>query len=259
MGGNERRVLITGCGRSGTKFTALLLQGLGLDVGHEQLGADGVSSWCMAVDSVDAPWGVGRRGLQFNPIFHQVRHPLKVISSLTTFTPPSWEFIARHVNCPADDPIVIRAAKYWYHWNRQTEHVAQWRYRIETLPGIFDEFCERLGVEPRRDVLRATSKMVNSRKTRRGFGLILRALGKFGIEQRSRALDFMYDSSASYLGKPFTWDVLEEHAPGWSARIRETSHRYGYTDEDDLAAVGLRSTLSSSHFKDIEGDAIQAI
>lgn len=38
-------LLITGCGRSGTHFTARLLQEIGLDVGHETLGKDGVASW----------------------------------------------------------------------------------------------------------------------------------------------------------------------------------------------------------------------
>jgi hypothetical protein len=100
MSGQEKRLLVTGCGRSGTKFIAALLQNLGMDVRHEQMGADGIATWCMAVESDDSPWGGGRRGVHFKTILHQVRHPLKVIPSLLTFTSPSWEFIEQYVPCP---------------------------------------------------------------------------------------------------------------------------------------------------------------
>ena len=141
MNAIDKRLLVTGCGRSGTKYTAELLQKLGLDVRHEEMGADGISTWCMAVDSEDSPWGGGRRNIRFDARLHQVRHPLRVIPSLTTFTAPSWDFIAQHIPCAADEPILIRAAKYWYYWNLEAEKIATWRYRIETLPNVFQEFC----------------------------------------------------------------------------------------------------------------------
>ncbi len=251
----EKRLLITGCGRSGTKFAASLLQHLGLDVRHEEMGADGIATWCMAVQSDDSPWGGGRRSVKFATILHQVRHPLAVIPSLTTFTPPSWEFIAQHVSCPISEPILLRAAKYWYYWNLEAEKIAQWRYRIETLPNIFPAFCSRVGVKPDPTALAKTSTMVNSRKTRPALRWARYILDRLRLVPSKPAFDFLYNRNSCYLGHPFTWDVLEQHAPGWSKRIAELSIRYGYTAQDDLIAAGL----SHHDSKDIQDGSLQPI
>jgi hypothetical protein len=247
-------ILVTGCGRSGTKYTAELLQRVGLDVLHEKMGADGIATWCMAVDSCDSPWGGGRHDLKFKTILHQVRHPLKVIPSLTTFTARSWQFIERYVPCPQSDPVILRAAKYWYYWNLEAEKIASWRYRIEALPQIFDEFCRRLGVEPRREALAQTSTMTNSRKTRPEFQFLRQLLDRLHLGQSSTALEFIYDPQWGYLdGVEFTWDVLEGHAPGWSQRIRETATRYGYVAADDNGAARFASAM----LEDVQGRAVQ--
>ena len=38
-------ILVTGTGRSGTHYTAVVMQKLGLDIPHEAVGKDGASSW----------------------------------------------------------------------------------------------------------------------------------------------------------------------------------------------------------------------
>ena len=241
MGGIDKRLLVTGCGRSGTKYTAALLQKLGLDVRHEEMGADGIATWCMAVDSDDSPWGGGRRGIRFGATLHQVRHPLSVIPSLTTFTAPSWDYIARFVPCKPDQPMIVRAAEYWYHWNIEAERTATWRFRIEKLPNVFREFCNRAGVRPDPEALRTTSTLVHSRKTRPWLRWARWVLDYTGIGQSTRKLDFMYNRDASYVGGPFTWEALEQHAPGWAKPIQEMAIRYGYTVADDMVAAGLTS------------------
>ena len=47
--------LLTGCGRSGTRYIALLANELGRRIGHEQPGKDGIASWVMAVEDDRAP------------------------------------------------------------------------------------------------------------------------------------------------------------------------------------------------------------
>lgn len=140
----RKRLLITGCGRSGTKYVTHLLRRLGLDVPHERMGADGIASWAMAVDADAVVWGVSPRDYDFEHVFHQVRDPREVIASATTFKPRSWDFICAHTPVPADDPVVLRAAKYWYYWNLEAEKIAGWRYRIDALADVFEEFCARL-------------------------------------------------------------------------------------------------------------------
>lgn len=248
MKGLDRKLLVTGCGRSGTKYTAELLQKLGMDVRHEEMGADGIATWCMAVDSEDSPWGGGRRGIRFGAILHQVRHPLRVIPSLTTFTAPSWNYIAKYIPCPAEEPIVLRAAKYWYYWNEEAEKVATWRYRIEAIENVFPEFCARAGVKPSLEALHNTSTLVNSRKVRPLMKWARWILNYAHLGQSTRKLDFMYKRESSYFGEPFTWAVLEKWAPGWSKKIQAMSIRYGYNALDDMAAAGL----PSEGIKDIE-------
>jgi hypothetical protein len=71
--------------------------------------------------------------------------------------------------------------------------------------------------------------------------------------QSTKKLDFMYNRESSYVGGPFTWALLEKHAPGWSKRIQELSVRYGYTAADDMVASGLSSEVN----KGIEDGAVQ--
>ncbi|MCB0909178.1 MAG: hypothetical protein KDB63_18895 [Nocardioidaceae bacterium] len=80
-----RPFVVTGCARSGTTYMAALLSGIGLRVGHEVVfgprtrrfegwqGQHGDSSWLAApfLDQIDDAL-----------VFHQVRHPLKVVKSL---------------------------------------------------------------------------------------------------------------------------------------------------------------------------------
>src|SRR6188472_3358246 len=115
-------LLITGCGRSGTHFTARLLQEMGLDVGHETVGKDGAASWKHIVSGTFVYVGKNRtqeiRDENFTPILHQVRHPLKVIASMQTFSPSTWGFMAQFISLDLKTPVIARAMQGWVEWNR---------------------------------------------------------------------------------------------------------------------------------------------
>mgnify|MGYP003647797370 FL=1 len=68
---NNTKLLITGAPRSGTHFTARLLFNLGLDIRHETVDTNGT------VSSVHTLKPSG-----FTKVVHQIRDPLKSISSL---------------------------------------------------------------------------------------------------------------------------------------------------------------------------------
>src|SRR5690349_19921175 len=140
----DKRLLVTGCGRSGTKYTAELLKKLGLDVPHEHMGVDGIATWCMAVACDYSPWGGGSRDVRFGTVIHLVLQSTKVTPALTTITTTSWECIVIVIPCPVDEPILLRATKHRYYCNLEAEKVASWRYRLETLPNVFQEFCTRV-------------------------------------------------------------------------------------------------------------------
>jgi hypothetical protein len=165
-----------------------------------------------------------------------VRHPLKVIPSLTTFTEPSWKFIERFIDCPASDPVVLRGVKYWYHWNREAEKFAEWTYRVENLPNVFDEFCRRIDLTPDRQVLEGTSTKINRRQPSPVLKALTKVFDKFRYAPRTKKLDFIY-GNGQYLENQFTWEEMERLAPGWSSKIKEETRRYGYVDADDEAAL----------------------
>jgi hypothetical protein len=163
---NTYELLVTGCGRSGTTYISQLLTLSGLDIPHELMGEHGVASWYMAVDSKEAPHGPGAKGFHFKRVYHQVRHPLDVISSWRINIPSAdkkvWAFICSHISeISLSEPILVKCAKYWYYWNLEAEKKAHWRYRIEDIDAIFPFLCRNLGIEYSSEVLNMVPKDSN--------------------------------------------------------------------------------------------------
>lgn len=209
FGETERLLLVTGCARSGTNYISNILQKCGLDIQHEGIGADGSSSWVMTVEATSTPWGPARNDLKFKHIFHQVRHPLKVISStFTTEGPKSWGYIMQHIpQITAEDPYIVRCAKYWYYWNIKGDELAEWTYRVEDIEQVWDEFEKRLGRELDRSALAEVPKTSNERK--------------FKPPSRGN----------NVLEKDFTWEDLKAKLnPKLYHDIRTLAKKYGYSE-----------------------------
>lgn len=143
-------LLITGHQRSGTGYMAALCRSMGLDVGHERPGEDGISSFQYAVDTDTVPFhsvdqNRGRKWYEFDDIIHVVRHPLHVIAS-TAFTDMNGaiEWQARFIPVTAPPEHRIRqAVQTWLGWNELIEKQADIRVRVEDaeeeLPKILGE------------------------------------------------------------------------------------------------------------------------
>lgn len=224
----RKRLLITGCGRSGTKYVTHLLRRLGLDVPHERMGADGIASWAMAVDADAVVWGVSPRDYDFEHVFHQVRDPRQVIASATTFKPRSWDFICAHTPVPADDPVVLRAAKYWYYWNLEAEKIAGWCYRIDALADVFEEFCARLHLTPDRDVLARVDPDVNTRRRGRAFHLYEELCERLRLDTSAFLKRRLTGASRTEGPAIPSWRDLQALDPELTACIRHKAHEYGY-------------------------------
>ena len=181
----NRRLLVSGCGRSGTKYIAFVLQRMGLDVRHERLGRDGISSWTMAVTTEERFYGPPSSAASFKQVFHQTREPLSVINSCLSFTDRSWDFICENIPCPRAASPDIRAATYWLLWNEKVEKIATWRYRIEDFPGILlEEFFDRLKVSCNRRLINSNSTQFQHSKARSKFS---RRRGGFPQSRRQSA------------------------------------------------------------------------
>jgi hypothetical protein len=228
----HRKFLVVGAGRSGTKYAAYLLQSLGLDIRHEAAGSDGIVSWYLAADSDSVPDGPPSSQFVFEHVFHQVRHPLCTIPSLASLRPDTWSFVARHTPCSLDDPLPARCAKLWLHWNEMAEAKAEWRYRIEDLPLVYEEFCERFDVPCDRRALDRLPRDLNTRPPRLEtwvYRLETRDyLRRSWAGDRLRKLLLLLGGAR---GKPaFTWAELDRIDFPLSQRIRRKACEYGYDE-----------------------------
>jgi len=140
--------LITGCGRSGTKYITEVLRQCGLDVGHETLGKDGVVSSIWAVyDSYYPSYHHQGPRPHFDTVLHQVRHPLDTIGSLMTSSAESWYWNARHIPIDPERWSPLRKAEaYYWHWNHLVSHEAVYRYRVEDLVDCWPVVCAFVGL-----------------------------------------------------------------------------------------------------------------
>lgn len=100
-----RSLLFVGHPRCGTGYAANLCRQMGLDVGHERLGADGISSWMFAVEADENPYALdavalSRRGLAWKYLVMPVRDLATAASSVirdSTYAPPSYVFRRQHI------------------------------------------------------------------------------------------------------------------------------------------------------------------
>ena len=222
------RLLITGCGRSGTKYASFALQRLGLEVPHERLGRDGISSWTMAVTAESRPYGPPSSAVSFQHIFHQVREPLATITSCMTFNEQSWDFICHHVECPPLAPVLIKAAIYWLLWNQKAEEIATWRYRIEDFhDGVAHEICKRMSVSFDRDIVASIPRNFNTRREGRAIHIFeeLFRKGGFNVPAMLRA-----GVAKPVRRERVTWELLQKADPVLCAKVRAKSAKYGYTE-----------------------------
>ena len=161
----SHRFLVTGCGRSGTGYTATLFTTLGLPCGHEAVfnpydldraevfwpeDVPGESSWLAAPLLQHMPAGT--------KVLHQVRSHLEVVRSLVRirlFDEPSpYRQFAEDL-CPqlATGTALEQSALYWLHWNQIVEEGARaaglpyMRYRLEDYgPELVDALLEFIEV-----------------------------------------------------------------------------------------------------------------
>jgi hypothetical protein len=130
-GANNTGVCVVGCTRSGTQYISKILHNIGLNVGHEYQGPDGSVGYHLAIIRPDN-------------CLHQVRNPLKQISSNVAHG--SWGFIDQVIDLP--NLGLLGCMQYWLMWNEICEDFCVWRYQIESLPEVWDEFLERIGHRP---------------------------------------------------------------------------------------------------------------
>ena len=246
-GVRPRPFLVTGCGRSGTRFVADLLTAVDVPTGWERtmdpmrspehrardykyilnrLGIYGDSNW-LAVPYL-------RRIPNDVVVIHLVRHPLKVIRSFLNLRffgddviRCGWRGDSCHTVLPAAhlpgfrrlSTVIERCMYYWLGWNQLCETMATaggfatYRFCLEDLAISFEQLATgTTGVWCRNSI----------------FGFWHR-LGLSWEELKPANLPKNRSKQLSGSKGLFTWDDLPDG--GLKDDIRDLAFRYGYTDD----------------------------
>jgi hypothetical protein len=191
------KLLIVGCGRSGTRYASKVLKAAALDVGHERPGADGMANWRSVACEEDLR--------SHDVVWHQVREPLGVIASFHTVMGRSWDFVCQvEPRVPRSDPVLLRCMKYWLYWNELCESAADRTYRVESFLEGLPAMAGALGRELSQADLEAARKVPRNDHTRR----------------RGHKV------SGSY--PVLSWGDLVAAEPDVAAEIGDQAKRYGY-------------------------------
>ena len=130
-----RPLLAIGHPRCGSGYMGQLLKAYGLDVGHERMGKDGISSWMFAVEEEENPFALNslaatRKNKHFGHVIHFVRDPRTAIPSIlreNRNSQISYAFRRRHIlktyKIDLDDAgsEVEKALLSYIYWNRIIE------------------------------------------------------------------------------------------------------------------------------------------
>jgi len=149
----SRKLLIIAPPRSGTTYCSLKMRHHGYDVGHEQMGVDGMSSWLAAIETEERPFGLRpvERHSDYN-ILHVVRDPLLVVTSLVKVLIPRLTrkrmdllgFVGNHCHISSGN-TVGQAVEFFNKWTALCEAAASRTVRIEE----FDRFvCDHFPRKP---------------------------------------------------------------------------------------------------------------
>lgn len=136
-----KRTRILAHGRSGTTYMAQVLQMAGMDIGHEVDRPHGTVGAILLKDKHDAP-------LQsYGLILHQVRDPLRVISSTTTAKMQNLEETWNRIGVTIQPRNELHAAMAsWLAYNQWAEERATYRYQIERIDSVWPELCSLIGL-----------------------------------------------------------------------------------------------------------------
>ena len=141
------RVLILGHPRTGTLYTAIVLRAIGLDVGHERDHACGAVSGLFYGPKWDFK--------SYDHILHQVKNPIKAISSITKIKGETINHILDY--CGTLGKIkkergkvknrLLLAMLSWDSFTDWADSIADTRYKIENIKDYFLYLLVRFGVE----------------------------------------------------------------------------------------------------------------
>lgn len=122
----KRKIIVVGCGRSGTLYMSKVFEILGLDVGHEKLGKDGISSWYHSFGNRQKKLIQAQMKNDERIVIHLLRDPIDVVNSMVLVSKDTSRRGLAYFRdlCPEiakDYEDFELAMAYWIHWNKMIE------------------------------------------------------------------------------------------------------------------------------------------
>lgn len=164
------QTLITGCGRSGTRYMAALLHRCKVNIGHEEFKGRGLVSWIHAPVCDD-----------YQLVLRQLRNPRLVASSfgLLARKQSSWDLVNRfikqqfNVDMPDHTQYPLEAGvAYCYFWNKYLDYHVEYTYRIEDIAKELPKILELLNINTSQSVINSaivTTPRVGGKLIKKGF------------------------------------------------------------------------------------------
>lgn len=160
------KIVIAGCGRSGTLYMREVCKCFDLDVGHEGFLKDGISSWYIGEGTraalLRARYSEAKCDVRF---FHLVREPIAVINSMYKCDirddRAALDFYRRYIN-DHFAPHISKTAEWWLNWNKWVSELypESFLLRVESMDeGGLNTFASALGLEVT-DEIREKVKLV---------------------------------------------------------------------------------------------------
>jgi len=146
-----RPILAIGHPRCGSRYMNELFKAYGLDVGHERMGKDGISSWMFAVEddcllSAQDPLSATRKHKYFEHVVHFVRNPRTAIPSIireNRHSEKSYAFRRKHIldafgiDLDEAQSGVEKAVLSYLYWNKLIERQrVDLTVRVEDAEGV---------------------------------------------------------------------------------------------------------------------------
>jgi hypothetical protein len=181
------KLIITGCGRSGTKYISGLLTKAGVLCGHEVVFSEQMARTGQFQERPDgmhaeASWlaaGVIDRLDESVKIVHQVRNPVRVIRSMSgvrsfirhsdfcTFIYGKLGGLKKSKVVKRDDRYLDMCMEFWVRWNKLAEDASYRTFRVEDVNlELASELCNHVRETKAEDVYLALEQTPTTTNTR---------------------------------------------------------------------------------------------
>ncbi len=223
----NKNLLAVGHPRTGSGYTSALLKAYGLDIGHEEMGKDGIASWMFTVYDLHNPfylnkYAKSRYFASFENIIMFARDPFTAIPSImreNSAAEASYEFRRKHIlretniDLSQIDNDLEKAIENYYLWSKIAidKNKPALIVRVEYDDDILFDFLHKKGFELSMNKEEMPRKDINSNKAYKGKIIEKPLVGKEDWLNLNEEMKQKVNELCKFLGyEPLFTDELTE-------------------------------------------------